>query len=99
MYAVCEKVELEARKQAQFAAIGGRAPQFARLPQPQALAYTAAQLADWDAEINRPGILPYTMRQDANGVPLRIPDGQPGAGRLVEYGYLTPREARPKAGG
>jgi hypothetical protein len=56
--------------------------------------FTLEQLADWECIVNRPGQLPYTFRVDEKGVPLRIPFGYNGAGQLVEYGYLTSKEAR-----
>jgi hypothetical protein len=51
-----------------------------------------ADLANWEKVIN--GVSNrYVMRVDADGRPLKIPYGYPGAGQPVEYGYLTPREA------
>lgn len=49
-------------------------------------------MADWNALINHTSP-PYVMRVDAQGNELTIPQGYPGAGRPVEYGYLTPAEA------
>jgi len=50
-------------------------------------------MADWNCIINRCGQR-YVDRVDARGNPLAIPAGYPGAGSPVEYGYLTPREAK-----
>ena len=64
------------------------------LGQPSRNGWELNQLADWECVINRPGMLPYTMRVDENGMPLTIPFGYNGVGQQVEYGYLTTKEAR-----
>lgn len=58
--------------------------------------FSAAQLADWGLIINVPGRPGYVMRTDEDGVPLKIPAGEPGAGQKVSYGYLTQYEAQQK---
>lgn len=54
--------------------------------------FTIEQLADWNLLLNHLSP-PYHMRIDAEGFPLKIPAGHPGAGHPVSYGYLTPAEA------
>jgi hypothetical protein len=63
-----------------------------RLEHKREIHCTPEQLADWGYIVNEPG-KPYQARVAANGDPLRIPSGYPGAGQIAEYGYLTPREA------
>lgn len=73
---------------------GGRTIDFDRYrlaPPPKPSPYTPEELADWRLIINGSG--PYVARVDANGAPLTIPAGYPGAGTLASYGYLTPAEA------
>lgn len=79
-----EAWEAEGRRQVDFKRY--------RLPAPATLGFTVEQLADWSLLINH--VAPYTLRVDANGRLLRIPDGNPGAGKLAEYGYLTPAETQ-----
>lgn len=63
-----------------------------RIP-PQRGGYSLAEMADFGAVINIPGSCDYVLRVDEAGVPLTIPNGFPGAGKRVAYGYLTPVEA------
>jgi hypothetical protein len=93
LYGECEKVEeFEATKRSvndvKFRRIEFRRPQTV-----ERASYTVQQLADWSLCINHASP-PYVLRVDAQGSPLRVPDGLPGAGSLVEYGYLTPAEAQ-----
>lgn len=89
--AECENVEFRKRRDAEFAHIGVLRPRRICLP-PKREPYTTEQLADWNCLINHASP-PYHMRVDVNGVPMKIPQGYPGAGQEVVYGYLTPREA------
>ena len=93
LYQEAAKQEDFLKRQEDFDAIGRRVPQGYRLlPPPSKRGWTVEQLADWSQVINGQGDK-YAMRADAEGRPLRIPQGYPGAGRQVDYGYLTPREA------
>jgi hypothetical protein len=67
-----------------------------RFPPPHEMphGYSAEHLANWNLVINRPGAQDYVMRTDADGVPLKIPAGEPGAGQTVQHGYLTRYEAQ-----
>lgn len=63
-----------------------------RLPAPRRPIFNDADLADWSIIINAPR-QPYIDRH-VGGAPLKIPAGEPGAGKEVFYGYLTQREMR-----
>lgn len=86
----CENVEFRKRRDAECVHV--RALNLKRLSLPKRESYTPEQLADWNLLINHASP-PYYMRVDAKGVELVIPQGYPGAGKQVSYGYLTPREA------
>ena len=57
---------------------------------PPMRSHTPDELADWERPINH--VSPYVLRVDAEGRPLAIPPGYPGAGARVSHGYLTPCE-------
>lgn len=101
VFVACDQRAIELRKRQEWQASGLRKIDFDRyrLPPPQPGLWTLEQLADWTCVVNgKTGR--YTLRVDADGKPLKIPDGYPGAGQVVKYGYLTPLEAagRTRAG-
>lgn len=92
LFVECKKLNEAKRRHDDWLAIGGRKLQSPALPPPaKPIAVTYEQLADWKEPIN--GFGPYVMRVGPDGNPLRIPEGYPGAGQVVQYGYLTPKEA------
>ena len=89
LYAECQKQEAAIA----WRGIGARPLNLSkyRLPAPSKRGFTLEQLADWELPINHTSP-PYVMRVGPEGNPLKSPYGYPGAGHLVEYGYLTPIE-------
>jgi hypothetical protein len=94
LFAECDKRSIAARKAQEWARLGRPVVKFRALPAPNKSDFTLAELADWECIVNRPKQLPYVMRVDEHGNPLKIPTGYNGAGQLVSYGYLTTKEAR-----
>lgn len=92
LYDECLKIDAEAKRHADWVSAGSpRAQPRLKLGTPPRRGYSLADLANFDLAINAPKV-PYTMRVDADGVPLKIPANLPGAGQPVFYGYLTPGE-------
>jgi hypothetical protein len=93
VFAECQKIDAREREQRKWEQSRRPHVRFERvLLQPQKKTFTSEELADWNFLINHASP-PYHLRVDANGMPLKIPQGYPGAGQDVVYGYLTPREA------
>lgn len=92
LFAECQKRAAAEKADRDWRAAGAPKVPPLRLPPPQKHGYSLAQLADWTLVINGGGRL-YAQRVDADGAPLRIPAGYPGAGQPATWGYLTPAEA------
>lgn len=98
VYAECEKSQPDTSFSERWERLIDETPRLAKgvplIGAPPRREFTLEQLADWNCLVNAPGKLPYTMRADAKGNPLPIPEGHPGAGHEAAYGYLTPAEMR-----
>jgi len=90
VYAACERESIAAHRRAVSKPISK--PFVYKLPPPRRK-FSLAEMADWSVLINHASP-PYCLRVDEAGQALTIPAGYPGAGKPVEYGYMTPKEAQ-----
>jgi hypothetical protein len=92
VYAECERIANRQAEDRRWRGVGSIDFAKLRLPPPKRPTFTVEQMADWNLLINHMSP-PYCLRANADGLPLKIPHGYPGAGQEVVYGYLTPSEA------